>query len=170
MRIAIATDSFKGTLRALEACRIIAEAIAERIPDAELVIKPMADGGEGTAEAMMAARGGRWLPRTVMGPLPGMQVEAGSAWFDTDKTALVEMASASGLELLSPGQMNPLYTTTYGTSYKGSIVRVFCVMPLTTHEITAKTSTPASSVTTRVMGRDHPSPTRLKEDTRRLVP
>jgi len=75
----------------------------------------MADGGEGTARAMIKAANGRWIPQTVMGPLPDMQVEAGFAWFDDDRTALVEMASASGLDLLSTEQMNPLNTTTYGT-------------------------------------------------------
>ncbi|MHC4728828.1 MAG: glycerate kinase [Planctomycetota bacterium] len=114
MKVVIATDSFKGTLKAYEACEIIAKAIAEISPDAQLVIKPMADGGEGTARAMIKAAKGRWIRQTVMGPLPDMQVEAGFAWFD-DETALVEMASASGLELLSAEQMNPLKTTTYGT-------------------------------------------------------
>ncbi|MHC4559415.1 MAG: glycerate kinase [Planctomycetota bacterium] len=114
MKVVIATDSFKGTLRAYEACKIIAKAIAEITPEAQLVIKPMADGGEGTARAMIKAASGRWIPQTVMGPVPDMQVEAGFAWFD-NKTALVEMASASGLELLSSGQKNPLKTTTYGT-------------------------------------------------------
>ena len=114
MKIVIATDSFKGTLRADEACEIIAGAIRESAPDVQLVIKPMADGGEGTAMAMIKAANGRWIERTIMGPLPDMQVEAGFAWFE-NKTALVEMASASGLELLSVEQMNPLKTTTYGT-------------------------------------------------------
>lgn len=115
MKVVIATDSFKGTLKAYEACEIIAKAIYEYAPDVQLVVKPMADGGEGTARAMIKAANGRWVPQTVMGPLPDMQVEAGFAWFDDDKTALVEMASASGLELLSTDQMNPLKTTTYGT-------------------------------------------------------
>jgi len=115
MKVVIATDSFKGTLKAYEACEIIADAISESAPEAQLVIKPMADGGEGTARAMIKAANGRWIPQTVMGPLPQMQVEAGFAWFDDDRTALVEMASASGLELLSAEQMNPLNTTTYGT-------------------------------------------------------
>jgi len=114
MKVVIAMDSFKGTLKAYEACEIIANAIAESAPNAQLVIKPMADGGEGTARAMIKAANGRWVPQTVMGPLPDMQVEAGFAWFE-DKTALVEMSSASGLELLSAEQMNPLNTTTYGT-------------------------------------------------------
>ncbi len=115
MKIIIAMDSFKGTLSANQACEIIAESMAECVPSAELVIKPMADGGEGTAQAMIRAASGRWIPQRVMGPLPDMQVEAGFAWFGSDKTALVEMASASGLELLSKEQMNPLKTTTYGT-------------------------------------------------------
>jgi len=114
MKVIIATDSFKGTLKAYEACEIIANAIKECIPEVQLVIKPMADGGEGTASAMIAAANGRWIRQEVMGPLPKMQVEAGFAWFE-DKTALVEMASASGLELLTAEQMNPLNTTTYGT-------------------------------------------------------
>jgi glycerate kinase len=115
MKIVIAMDSFKGTLASYEACEVIAEAIVECVPDARLVIKPMADGGEGTARAMIKAANGQWIPQTVIGPLPDMQVEAGFAWFGESKTALVEMASASGLELLSKEQMNPLKTTTYGT-------------------------------------------------------
>ena len=115
MKVVIAMDSFKGTLTSYEACEVVAAAIAECAPDAQLVIKPMADGGEGTARAMIKAANGQWVRQTVMGPLPDMQVEAGFAWFGDSKTALVEMASASGLELLSKEQMNPLKTTTYGT-------------------------------------------------------
>ncbi len=74
----------------------------------------MADGGEGTARAMIEAAAGRWVPMQATGPLREMQVQAGFAWFE-DRTALVEMASASGLELLTADQMNPLNTTTYGT-------------------------------------------------------
>lgn len=114
MKVVIATDSFKGSLKADEACEIIANAIRECAPEIQLVIKPMADGGEGTARAMIRACNGRWIRQKVMGPLPEIQVDAGFAWFE-DKTALVEMASASGLEHLSPEQMNPLKTTTYGT-------------------------------------------------------
>lgn len=114
MKIVVATDSFKGTLNADEACEIIANAVRQCVPDVELVLKPMADGGEGTAKALIKAANGRWIKHKVMGPLPDMQVNAGFVWFE-DKTALVEMASASGLELLRPEQMNPLNTTTYGT-------------------------------------------------------
>jgi glycerate kinase len=114
MKIVVATDSFKGTIKADEACEIIANAIRRCAPDVELVLKPMADGGEGTAKALIKAANGRWIRHKAMGPLPDMQVEAGFAWFE-DKTALVEMASASGLELLRDKQLNPLNTTTYGT-------------------------------------------------------
>ena len=114
MKIVIAMDSFKGSLKAYEACHIVADVIAKTLSDVSVVIKPMADGGEGTAKAMIETAGGKWFAETVMGPLPDMQVEAGFAWFD-DRTALVEMAAASGLELLKSEQMNPLRTTTYGT-------------------------------------------------------
>jgi glycerate kinase len=114
MKIVIAMDSFKGTLKAHEACKVAAEAINKILSDVIIVIKPMADGGEGTARAMIEATDGLWIPRIVMGPLQQMQVEAGFAWFN-DETALVEMAAASGLELLKPDQLNPLKTTTYGT-------------------------------------------------------
>jgi glycerate kinase len=114
MKIVIAMDSFKGTLKAHEACKVVSDVIKKILSDVKIVIKPMADGGEGTAGAMIEAADGIWIPRTVMGPLPQMQIEAGFAWF-TDKTVLVEMATASGLELLKPEQYNPLKTTTYGT-------------------------------------------------------
>ncbi|HUT30903.1 MAG TPA: glycerate kinase [Sedimentisphaerales bacterium] len=115
MKIVIAFDSFKGTIRAGRACQIAAQVIAEHAPAVRVVIKPMADGGEGTAEAMLASAPGRWLRRRVTGPLPNTRVEAGFAWFPGTRTALIEMASASGLQLLSPRQYNPMKTTTYGT-------------------------------------------------------
>ncbi len=88
---------------------------ASVVPGVEVVTKPMADGGEGTASVLMAAAGGQWIGRTVMGPLPEMAVEAGFVWLPDSSTALVEMATASGLPLLRPEQRNPLKTTTYGT-------------------------------------------------------
>lgn len=114
MKILVAMDSFKGTLRADEACAIISDVITSVLSDVLVLAKPMADGGEGTARAMIEAGGGHWIPIEVAGPLGGMRVQAGLAWFD-DGTALVEMATASGLELLTPDQMDPLKTTTYGT-------------------------------------------------------
>jgi len=120
MKIVVAMDSFKWTLKSCEACEIVAGAICQCLPGAEVVIRPMADGGEGTAEAMIRATGGRWVERVVTGPLPQMQAKAGFAWFQAERTALVEMAKASGLELLRGEKMNPLRTTTYGT---GELIR-----------------------------------------------
>jgi len=108
-------DSFKESLSAQAACDIVAGTIVSLRPDAEIVVKPVADGGEGTAEAMMQACGGRWVPVAVTGPLADMRVNAGFAWFDSDGSALVEMAAASGLQLLTLRQRNPLLTTTFGT-------------------------------------------------------
>ncbi len=124
MKIIVAMDSFKGSLTAQHACRIVAEAFASVLPDLEIVARPMADGGEGTAQTMIAARGGKWIATEVTGPLPEMRVEAGFAFFEDrlrlssaecPQTALVEMAAASGMQLLSAEQLNPLKTTTYGT-------------------------------------------------------
>jgi len=115
MKIVVATDSFRGSLTAIQACKTIAESIRSVVPKADIIIKPMADGGEGTAQVMIAANNGQWIKKTVTGPLPDMRVEAGFAWFRKDETALVEMAEASGLELLKPSQRNPMKTTTYGT-------------------------------------------------------
>ena len=115
MKIVIAMDSFKGSIPASRACQIVAQVIAENVPAARLVIKPMADGGEGTADAMLASASGRWLRRTVTGPLPDTRAKAGFAWFGDTRAALVEMAAASGLQLLSPKQYNPMKTTTFGT-------------------------------------------------------
>ncbi|HUV40463.1 MAG TPA: glycerate kinase [Sedimentisphaerales bacterium] len=115
MKVVIALDSFKGCMDAVTACRITADAIAAVGPGVQTVIRPMADGGEGTVAALMAGRTGCWLERQVTGPLPEMNVRALLGWFDCDKTAVIEMASASGLPLLEPHQRNPLKTTTYGT-------------------------------------------------------
>lgn len=115
MKIVVAMDSFKGSLSAARACHIAAEAVRRARPGADVVICPMADGGEGTAAALMAACHGHWIPVSVMGPLPQMQVEAGFAWLPQGRVAVVEMAAASGLQLLRSEQLDPLGTTTYGT-------------------------------------------------------
>ncbi|MHC4478034.1 MAG: glycerate kinase family protein [Planctomycetota bacterium] len=115
MRIVVAMDCFKGSLSAEQACQAAAEGVRSVAPAAEILIRPMADGGGGTARAMIAAKDGRWIAKEVMGPLPDMKVGAGYAWFDSDAMALVEMASASGLTLLEQSRRAPLRTTTYGT-------------------------------------------------------
>ena len=115
MKIVLAFDSFKGSLPASEACAIARKAFLSVHPDWTVVSKPMADGGEGTAEAMLSSLGGRWVRATVMAPLPRRRVQAGFAWFPATRTAVVEMAAASGLPLLRRGEFNPLKTTTFGT-------------------------------------------------------
>ncbi len=115
MKIVVAMDSFKGSMSAMKACDIVAATIRSAMPDAIVVTKPMADGGEGTAVTLMAAAGGRWVPVETMGPLPEMRVDAGYVWLPATRTAVVEMAVTSGLPLLRPDQYNPLKTTTYGT-------------------------------------------------------
>jgi len=114
MKIVVALDSFKGSLSAPGACEIVKRAIGSVLPDCRIIVKPMADGGEGTAGAMISACNGRWIERIVTGPLYKMKARAGFAVLDS-ATALVEMASASGVELLKPEQRNPYKTTTYGT-------------------------------------------------------
>lgn len=120
MKIVIAMDSFKGSLTAAQACQIVGKSLSEQCAGVKIVQKPIADGGEGSAEAMIAALNGRWIDEQVIGPLPNMKVNAGFAWFDKDKMALVEMAAASGLPLLKPRQRNPLKTSTFGT---GQLIR-----------------------------------------------
>lgn len=120
MKVIVAMDSFKSSISAVCACKIVKDTLHSIYPDLKIVSIPMADGGEGTAEAMMAARGGEWIEIQAIGPLPLMQVSAGFAFFPHTKVALVEMAKASGLELLSPEQKNPLKTTTFGI---GQLIR-----------------------------------------------
>jgi len=115
MKIVVAMDSLKGSLDARRACDAAARGIRSTCPNAEIVLKPMADGGEGTADAFRAAWGGTWIPLRVTGPLPGREVDAGYAWFEERRCSVVEMAAASGITLLSRAELNPLLTTTFGT-------------------------------------------------------
>jgi glycerate kinase len=115
MKIVVAFDTFKGSLSAQEACEIACKAIHSVRPDCNVVLKPMADGGEGTVAAIRSAFGGLWIPVQVAGPLPPRLVRAGFVWFPSRRVALIEMASASGLMRLRHHELNPLKTTTYGT-------------------------------------------------------
>lgn len=115
MKIVVAMDSFKGSLTAAEACEAVRRGLLRALPDADVVLRPMADGGEGTAMTLRSARGGEWVPVRVTGPLPDMRVQAGYVRLTHTSGALVEMASASGLELLRADQLDPLTATTYGT-------------------------------------------------------
>ncbi len=120
LKMVVAMDSFKSSISAVGACKIVQDTLQLIYPDLNIISIPMADGGEGTAEALMAARPSQWVDKRVTGPLPQMQVNTGFAFFPDTKVALVEMAKASGLELLSPEQTNPLKTTTFGT---GQLIR-----------------------------------------------
>lgn len=114
MKIVVAPDSFKGSLTAVEAAEAMAAGARRVFPDAEIVRLPVGDGGEGTADALVAATGGRLERRRVQGPL-GEPVEAAFALLGDGETALVEMAAASGLNLIPEARRHPKVTTTYGT-------------------------------------------------------
>ena len=119
MKIVIAPDSFKGSVSALEAARAIEQGIRRVFPEAVIEKVPMADGGEGTVQSLVDATGGHIQTRRVLAPL-GNEVEAKFGILADGETAVIEMASASGLTLVAPDQRNPLLTTTYGT---GQLIR-----------------------------------------------
>ena len=114
MKIVIAPDSFKESLSAKEAADAIERGFKKRIPDAEYIKVPMADGGEGTVQSLVDATGGEIISKTVTGPL-GAPVEAFFGILGNQKTAVIEMAAASGLHHVPPAKRNPLITTTRGT-------------------------------------------------------
>lgn len=114
MKIVIAPQGFKGNLTALEVARAIEAGVKRIAPDALTVLKPMADGGEGTVQALVDATGGEIITTGVTGPL-GEPVNAHWGILNDRVTAVIEMAAASGLPLVPPEKRNPLITTTYGT-------------------------------------------------------
>lgn len=114
MKIVVAPDSFKENLSAREAADALAKGVRDVIDDAEVVCVPLADGGEGTVEAMVDATGGEFVRREVTAPL-GDVVEACFGILGDGTTAVIEMASASGLPLVPTEKRNPLVTTTFGT-------------------------------------------------------
>ncbi|WP_186306498.1 glycerate kinase family protein [Siminovitchia fortis] len=114
MRILIAPDSFKGSVSALEAALAIERGIKNAFPDAQTITVPLADGGEGTMDTLVAATNGKKTAVTVTGPL-GKPVEAFYGILGDEKTCVIEIASASGLDLVPEKERNPLITTTYGT-------------------------------------------------------
>ena len=114
MKITIAIDSFKGSLTTFEAGNAAAEGIRRVMPDAEITVSPLADGGEGTTEAIVSALGGRMRELSVTGPLPEKQVYANYGIVESTKTAIIEMSSASGITLVSESERNPMNTTTFG--------------------------------------------------------
>jgi len=114
MKIVVAPDSFKGSLTAVEVSDAIEQGVREIFPEAEIVKIPMADGGDGTVQCLVNATGGEILRKKVTGPL-GDEVLASYGILGDKKTAVIEMAEASGLTLVPENKRNPLITTTYGT-------------------------------------------------------
>ena len=113
MKVVVAIDSLKGSLTSMEAGNAAKAGILTAIPDAEVVVKPLADGGEGTVEALVEGMGGTYENVTVTGPL-GSEVEARYGIMKDGKTAVMEMAEASGLSLVDRKVLNPWKASTVG--------------------------------------------------------
>ena len=113
MRVVVAIDSFKGSMSSLEAGEAISNGIKKAHKDTEVEIRPLADGGEGTVEALSIGMGGRLINVDVTGPV-GRKVSAVYGIVDSSKTAIIEMSQAAGITLVSGNEKNPLYTTTFG--------------------------------------------------------
>lgn len=113
MRVVVAIDSFKGSLSSLQAGSAVKEAICRLDGNAEVLVKPLADGGEGTVEALAEGYDSEIIEVMVKGPVLNPVAAKYCILKDTN-TAVIEMASASGITLISPAERNPLETTTYG--------------------------------------------------------
>ncbi|MCT8951356.1 glycerate kinase [Pseudomonas lundensis] len=114
MKIVIAPDSFKDSLSAEKVADAIAAGLADVLPHAQLIKCPMADGGEGTVDAIVAAGNGQLRREQVQGPL-GEPVYANWGWLPETRTAIIEMAEASGLQLVALEQRDACVSSTYGT-------------------------------------------------------
>lgn len=119
MKIVIAPDSFKESLSALEVAEAIEAGFRQVFPEAHYVKVPVADGGEGTAKTLVDALGGVHRTVPVVAPI-GAAVQASYGWMASAKLAVIEMAAASGLELVPPAQRDPRIATSYGT---GELIR-----------------------------------------------
>lgn len=117
MKVVVAIDSFKGSLSSMEAGQAIAEGVKRVHQNAEVVVRPLADGGEGTVEALVEGMGGIFVTKEVTGPL-GEKVEAVYGVIeskeDSSKTAIIEMSAAAGITLVPEDSRNPMNTTTFG--------------------------------------------------------
>ena len=113
MKILIAPDKFKGTLNARQVAENIAKGLSDVLLDAQIEIIPMADGGEGTAEAICDARGCSWLECKAHDPL-GREINARYGWIDQEKLAVIEMSEAAGIRRLSESERDPIRATTLG--------------------------------------------------------
>ncbi|QDK98883.1 glycerate kinase [Acinetobacter tandoii] len=111
----LAPDSFKESMTAQQACQAMQRGLQRVFPEATYIHVPMADGGEGTVDALVSAAQGVRLSCTVSGPLIEQKVETYFGLIDHGQTAVIEMAKANGIHLLEPSLRNPLLTTTFGT-------------------------------------------------------
>src|SRR5256885_17005614 len=113
MRILLAPDKFKGSLSARQVAENIAFGIRDVIPDAQIEIAPVADGGEGTAEVICNARGGEWVTCRAHGPL-GDMIEARYVWLGENASAVIEMSETAGLRALKNAVRDVLRAKTFG--------------------------------------------------------
>ncbi|MET3506348.1 glycerate kinase [Halalkalibacter oceani] len=114
MKVIVAPDSFKGSVSAMGAAKAIEKGIKQYLPEAETVLIPVADGGEGTMDSLVAATGGKKVELEVTGPL-GDPVRAAYGQLGDGRTCVIEMADASGLYLIPPERRDPMKATTFGT-------------------------------------------------------
>ena len=114
MKIVIASDSFKGSLASMEVARSVEMGILDVFPSCDVVKVAVADGGEGTMDALCQSLGGRFILIPVEDPI-GRTINASYVILEDGNTAVLEMSSASGLTLLTPAERNPMLTSTYGT-------------------------------------------------------
>ena len=113
MKVVVAIDSLKGSLSSLDAGEAIKSGVLNAIPDAEVCVRPLADGGDGTVEALALGMGGELKTVEVTGPL-GEKVNCLYGILEESKTAILEMSGAAGITLVADEMRNPLHTTTYG--------------------------------------------------------
>ena len=113
MKVTVAIDSLKGSLSSMEAGEAIKSGICRVYPHAEVNVRPLADGGEGTAYALTTGMGGEWITMEATGPL-GKPVSCSYGIIRDSKTAIIEMSAAAGITLVSEAERNPMNTTTYG--------------------------------------------------------
>ena len=113
MKVTVAIDSLKGSLSSMEAGEAIKSGICRVYPQAEVNVRPLADGGEGTAYALTTGMGGEWITMEATGPL-GKPVSCSYGIIRDSKTAIIEMSAAAGITLVSEAERNPMNTTTYG--------------------------------------------------------
>lgn len=113
MKVVIAIDSLKGSLSSMEAGMAIKDGVLAAKPDAKVVVKPLADGGEGTTDALIEGMNGERIDLTVTGPMH-TPVDAYYGYLKDTNTAVMEMASAAGITLVPDSEKNPLLATSYG--------------------------------------------------------